>query len=165
MSANQSFSIRVRPYTPADQSFVFSQAPRLLIGTSSWRDSKKILTAIHQWLTNSTEQHGIRTMVFIAENEQGKRLGFASVSHSTHFSGEKQAYIGELVVDETVEGSGVGQALVEACEQWAISHGYTYLVLETGAANKRARGFYQHLGFMEEDIKLVKQLENVKSSR
>ncbi len=158
MSANQSFSIRVRSYTPTDQSFVFSQAPRLLIGMSSWRDSKKLLTTIHEWLTNSMAQHGTRTMIFIAESEQGKRLGFASVSHSTHFTGEKQAYIGELVVDETVEASGVGSALVSACEDWAVSHGYTYLVLETGAANKRARGFYQHLGFMEEDIKLVKQL-------
>jgi GNAT superfamily N-acetyltransferase len=57
-----------------------------------------------------------------------------------------------------VEGHGVGQALVAACEQWAREQGYPFLVLATGAANTRARGFYQHLGFLEEDVKLVKQL-------
>ncbi len=158
MSTSQPVSIRVRPYVSTDQAFVFGLAPRLLIGTSSWRDPKKMLTTIHKWLTGSMEQHGTQTMVFIAESEWGKQLGFASVSHSTHFTGEKQAYIGELVVDETVEASGVGATLVKACEQWAVNHNYKYLVLETGAANTRARGFYQHLGFMEEDIKLVKQL-------
>jgi GNAT superfamily N-acetyltransferase len=125
---------------------------------ASWRDATKMLTTVHKWLTDGIEQHGNQTMVFIAENEQGKQLGFASVSHSTHFTGEKQAYIGELVVDETVEASGVGSALINACEEWAVSHGYKHLVLETGAANTRARGFYQHLGFLEEDVKLVKQL-------
>lgn len=160
MSESKSTSIRVRPYISSDQSFIFGLAPRLLEGTSSWRDAEKMLTAIYGWLTNSIEQNGAKTTIFIAENEQGKQLGFASVTHSSHFSGEKQAYIGELAVSETVEDFGVGRALVIACEQWAINQGYTCLVLETGAANKRARGFYQHLGFMEEDIKLVKQLEN-----
>ena len=158
MSAHQPSSIRVRPYLPTDQTFVLSLAPRLLVGMSSWRDSNKMLTSIHHWLTDSMEQHGAQKTVFIAESEQGKQLGFASVSPSSHFTGEKQAYMGELAVSETVEGSGVGQALVVACEQWAVSHGYSYLALETGAANKRARGFYQHLGFIEEDIKLVKLL-------
>ena len=158
MSANTSSSMRVRAYTPVDQSFVLGLAPRLLIGMAAWRDSKKMLATVQQWVMDSIEHHGTKTMLFIAENEQGQRLGFASVSHNTHFTGEKQAYIGELVVSEAVEGHGAGQALVEACERWAISQGYLHLALETGAANTRARGFYQHLGFMEEDVKLVKLL-------
>ncbi len=52
----------------------------------------------------------------------------------------------------------MGQALVAACEQWAREQGYAFLSLETGAANTRAIGFYHHLGFQEEDVRLVKVL-------
>ena len=158
MSTNKHHAIRVRPYVASDRAFVFSLATRLLVGMASWRDTEKSLRAVQSWLTSSVEQHGTQTMVFIAENEQGKQAGFASVSQSTHFTGEKQAYIGELAVSGTEENAGIGRALVEACEQWAKSQGYKYLVLETGAANTRARGFYQRLGFLEEDVKLVKLL-------
>lgn len=50
--------------------------------------------------------------------------------------------------------------LVEACEHWAREQGLPFLVLHTGAANGRARSFYQHLGFREEDVKLVKPLSD-----
>ena len=158
MSMNERYAIRVRPYGASDREFVFSLASRLLIGMASWRDSEKSLEAVQNWITNSVEQHGTQTMVFVAENEKGKQVGFASVSHSSHFTCEKQAYIGELAVDESAEDAGIGRALVVACEQWAKSHGYKHIVLETGAANTRARGFYQRLGFLEEDVKLVKRL-------
>jgi GNAT superfamily N-acetyltransferase len=117
-----------------------------------------MLATIQQWLTQSMERHGTETTVLIAEDEQGERLGFASVSHHHHYTRDGQAYIGELAVAETVEGHGVGQALVGACEQWARSHGYSCLALATGAANTRARSLYSHLGFLEEDVTLVKLL-------
>ena len=97
-------------------------------------------------------------MVLIAEDENGERLGFATVSHSTHFTGQPQAYIGELATSEKVEGRGVGSALVEACEQWALEQGYTIITLATGARNMRALRFYDHLGFQNEDVTLTKLL-------
>ena len=62
-------------------------------------------------------------MVSIVEYEQGDRLGFATISYSTHFTGQRQAHIGELAPDETAEGRRVGTVLVEACEQWAREQG------------------------------------------
>ncbi len=97
-------------------------------------------------------------MVFVAENEQGERLGFATVSHSTHFTGEGQAYIGELATCEEAEGQGAGRALAQACEQWGREQGYRILSLATGAANRHALGFYRHIGFLDEDVTLVKLL-------
>jgi GNAT superfamily N-acetyltransferase len=110
------------------------------------------------WITESITQHGTKTMVFVAEDEQGKRLGFATVSHSTHFTGVGQAYVGELVTDEAAEGQGAGKALAQACEQWAREQGYGILSLTTGAANERALGFYRHLGYQDEDVTLIKLL-------
>lgn len=150
--------LRVRPYLPNDRAFVLSLAPRLAIGRQPWRDFDLWLSAVEGWLTESINQHLQKTMVLIAENEQGERCGFATVSHNTHFTGQRQAYIGELATSETVEGRGVGTALVEACAQWAREQGYTLLTLSTGTANARALSFYHHLGFHDEDITLTKLL-------
>ena len=150
--------IRVRPYVPGDREFVLSLAPRLAIGIPPWRDPQKMTLTAQIWITGSIEQLDTKTMVFVAENEQGERLGFASVSHSTHFTGEGQAYIGELATHEAAEGLGVGKALAQACEQWAREKGYRILSLTTGAANKRALGFYRHMGYQDEDVTLVKLL-------
>ncbi len=150
--------IHVRPYTSADRAFILCLAPRLAIGKQPWRDLTLWLKTVEEWLTESIEQHNQKTMVLIAEDEQSERLGFATVSHSTHFTGQKQAYIGELVTSEAAEGQGVGTALVKACEQWARAQGYVIITLTTGAGNARALKFYEHLDFRNEDITLTKLL-------
>lgn len=150
--------VHVRPYVSADRDFIFSLVPRLAIGKQPWRDLDLWLKTVEDWLTESINQHNQKTMMLVAEDEGGERLGFASVSHSAHFTGQHQAYIGELATSESVEGRGVGTALVEACEQWAREQGYTILTLSTGAANTRALNFYHHLGFRDEDITLTKLL-------
>lgn len=150
--------LHVRPYEPRDHDFIHSLAPRLAIGKRPWRDLELWLRTVEAWLTESINQHNQKTMVLVAEDEQGERLGFASVSHSTHFTGQPQAYIGELATLESVEGRGVGTALVKACEQWARDQGYTILTLSTGAGNTRAISFYHHLGFLDEDVTLTRLL-------
>ena len=150
--------IRVRPYIFADREFVLGLAPRLAIGIAPWRDPQKMIVTARDWITGSIEQHGQKTMVFVAEDEQGERLGFATVSRSTHFTGEGQAYIGELATGEAAEGRGVGKALAQVCGQWARDQGYRILSLATGAANERALGFYRHMGYLDEDVTLVKLL-------
>lgn len=150
--------IRVRPYVSADREYILSLAPRLAIGIPSWRDPQKMIETAQGWITGNIEQHGKKTMVFVAENEQGEQLGFATVSHSTHFTGEGQAYIGELAASEVAERRGVGKALAQACEQWAREQGYRILSLATGAANEQALGFYRHMGYLDEDVTLVKLL-------
>jgi GNAT superfamily N-acetyltransferase len=150
--------IHVRPYVSTNREFVISLAPRLAIGIPSWRDPHKMIETAQSWMSGTIEQHGNKTIVFVAENETGERLGFATVSHSTHLTGEGQAYIGELATSEEAESRGVGKALVWACEQWARNQGYRLLSLATGAAHERALGFYRCMGYLDEDITLVKLL-------
>jgi ribosomal protein S18 acetylase RimI-like enzyme len=150
--------MRVRPYVEADRSFILGLAPRLAIGRQPWRDQDLWLKTVEGWLTESINQHNQKTMVLIAEDETGERLGFATISHSEHFSGQRQANIGELAASETAEGRGVGTALVEACERWAREQGYAILTLTTGAGNERALRFYHNLGFCDEDVTLTKLL-------
>jgi ribosomal protein S18 acetylase RimI-like enzyme len=150
--------ITIRLYEPSDHAFVLGLAPRLAIGKQPWRDEALWLRAVEGWLEASIAQHPEQTMVLIAHDEHGERLGFATVSHSKHFSGQPQAYIGELATVEAAEGQGVGTALVAACEQWAREQGYALLALSTGAANTRALGLYHYLGFRDEDVTLTKLL-------
>lgn len=151
--------IRVRAFEAEDREFVMGLAERLVIGMPAWRDPERWLKAVEGWIEVSLAAHGGQSMVFVAEDERGKRLGFASVSHDRHFTGDPQAYIGELATSEAAEGAGVGKALVDACEGWAREQGYRFITLATGAANARALGFYRHLGYQDEDVKLVKVLE------
>ena len=96
--------------------------------------------------------------MFIAERSDGTRLGVATVAHHVNFTGEPQAYLGELAVAEEAEGRGIGRLLADAVERWARDQGYRLVVLETGAANTRARSFYAGLGYREESVRLVKEL-------
>ena len=148
-----------RPFAPDDKDFIMSLAPRLVIGIPAWRDPAKMLAAVEGWLEESIAQHGDKTVVFVAEGAAQNRLGFATVSRSKHFTGVPQAELGELVVAADAEGRGVGRALVGACSAWAIAQGYAFLALGTGAANTQARSFYKRLGFWEEDVRLVKLLQ------
>jgi ribosomal protein S18 acetylase RimI-like enzyme len=150
--------IHVRSFIPDDRSFVHRLGPRLSIGIQTWRDLGLWQETVEEWIAESINQHNQKTMVLVAVDEKGERLGFATVSHSKHFTGQPQASIGELVIRETVEGQGVGTALVRACEKWGRQNDYQLLTLTTGAGNDRALGFYRHLGFHDEDITLTKQL-------
>lgn len=149
----------VRPYLPTDRAFVLGLAPRLAIGMQAWRDLDGWLETVKGWITESILQHNQRTMVFIAEDEHGERLGFATVSHSAHFTGQPQANIGELATSEFAQGHGVGTALVQACERWAREQGYALISLSTGAGNTRALAFYHHLGYQDEDVTLTKTMD------
>lgn len=88
----------------------------------------------------------------------GRVVGFVSVGTEMHFAGEADAYIGELLVDASDEGAGVGAILVAAAESVARKRGHRCLTLSTGAANHRAIGFYSGLGYEAEDVKLTKVL-------
>ncbi len=150
--------IHVRPFAPADRDAVLGLAPRLTIGIAPWRDAAAFLTAARGWIEGSIARIGPDQAVLVAEDTQGRCLGFVSVSRQRHFTGEEQAYIGELVVAEEAEGRSVGRALIARAEAWGREVGYRLIALETGMANRHARSFYEHLGYDEESVTLVKVL-------
>ncbi|MEV0147099.1 MULTISPECIES: GNAT family N-acetyltransferase [unclassified Nonomuraea] len=58
-------------------------------------------------------------------------VGFVTLATQRHFTGQ-----------------------VDAAESWARERGLRRITLETGAANVRARSFYQALGYAEEEVRL-----------
>ncbi|MEV4351321.1 GNAT family N-acetyltransferase [Actinoplanes sp. NPDC049596] len=145
--------IRIRPYEPADRDRALALAERLRIGVAPWRDPDAVREAVTGWVRDSVD----RGEVLVAERD-GRVDGLVTLGLRRHFTGDTDAYVGELVVDAAAERRGLGTLLVRAAEQWARERGLTRLTLETGAANTTARAFYAALGYREEDVRLTKSL-------
>jgi ribosomal protein S18 acetylase RimI-like enzyme len=146
---------QVRPYSPDDREAVLALAPRLTEGVAAWRDPDTVLDAVVEWVRGSIDAAAEPDHLVLVADANGRIVGFVTAVERRHWSGGTDAYIGELVVDATVEGRGVGRALVDAVRAWARTRGLDAITLETGAANARARGFYAAIGFAEEGVRLT----------
>jgi ribosomal protein S18 acetylase RimI-like enzyme len=99
-------------------------------------------------------------VVLVADGGTSTLLGFIVVQKQTdYFTGEDYASILNLVVHANVEGRGIGRILVEAAERWAKDCGFRSSALEVFATNRRARQFYEKIGYREEVVKYVKQIK------
>lgn len=61
--------------------------------------------------------------------------------------GDETAEVTRMRVDPEWQGRGFGGALYDELEQRGRTDGYQRFVLDTGAENDAARGFYERLGF------------------
>lgn len=90
-----------RRYGTGDQEAVLAMAPRLRIGVTEWRPEEPVVAATTRWLEHSIDD--LDTDVFVA-CDQGEVVGVATLSTRTHFTGEVDAYVGELVVAGHMRG-------------------------------------------------------------
>jgi ribosomal protein S18 acetylase RimI-like enzyme len=148
--------IHVRLYQPGDRDRVLRLAPRLIEGTAPWRDPAGTLRAVEVALR--TAHDSVRVpgpAVFVAEADDDL-IGLVTVSERISFVGQREGYVGWLVVRAGMERRGIGSTLMTVAEKWAVGRGLSCLTLETGAANHAARSLYQALGYEEEDARLTK---------
>ncbi|MEV6489774.1 GNAT family N-acetyltransferase [Actinoplanes sp. NPDC051633] len=149
----------VRRYEPRDREAAVLLATRLETGVAHWRDADAVRRAVVGWVEASLANADAEDQaVFVAE-VGGDVVGLVTVAERMHFTGEIDAYVGELVVKCTHERRGVGRLMMNAAEEWARRRGLRYLTLETGAANRPARAFYDRCGYQEEDVRLTKTLD------
>jgi ribosomal protein S18 acetylase RimI-like enzyme len=150
--------IVIRTGTDADREAVLALAPRLTVGVAPWRDQAEALAAGRRWLEGSlgaqAQGHGAVFVATVADQV----LGVISIQPSTHFTGERDGYIGELAVAGHAARRGIGRALIDAADTWARDHGLAHLTLHAGAYNAGARAFYAALGFAEEEVRLTRPL-------
>jgi ribosomal protein S18 acetylase RimI-like enzyme len=149
--------VTVTPYHSDDRDAVLALAPRLCAGVAAWRPVDGVRTAVHEWVAESADATGGDQAVFVAHVDDVV-VGMVAVTEQRHWSGDLDAYVGELATAEHLEGRGIGRALLAAAEDWATSRGLGHITLETGAANSRARGFYGALGYLDEEVRLTRIL-------
>jgi ribosomal protein S18 acetylase RimI-like enzyme len=146
----------VRQYRADDREQVLALAPRLTEGVAAWRDPEAVGRAVCGWVTGSLETAAEPGhAVFVAELG-GRIAGVVTVAEKAHFTGQVDAYVGELAVAAGSARRGVATQLMSAVDAWAAQRGLAFVTLETGAANEPARNLYAGLGFLDEDVRLTK---------
>jgi ribosomal protein S18 acetylase RimI-like enzyme len=101
-------------------------------------------------------------VLFIAE-AKGTVVGLVAVIAQVNDESlieidQDYAYIADLVVLPAYRGQGLGRALLQQAEVYAINQGAKCLKVDVLAANRGARNLYQAVGFQENEIRLVKSL-------
>ncbi|WP_170153813.1 GNAT family N-acetyltransferase [Actinoplanes italicus] len=150
--------VRIRPYEPSDRESAVLLATRLETGVAGWRDNGAVRGAVIGWIASSLDNAAADGRDVFVASAGGEVVGLVTVAERTHFTGEVDAYVGELVVHAAHERHGVGTLLMNAAEDWARRRGLRHVTLETGAANRVARAFYGSRGYREEDVRLTKAL-------
>lgn len=90
------------------------------------------------------------SVIFIAENSLGKGIGFTQLYPSFSSVSMQRTYIlNDLYVASEARKQGVGEALMEAAKQFAISEGSRGLTLETAIDNP-AQSLYKRLGWVKD---------------
>jgi ribosomal protein S18 acetylase RimI-like enzyme len=69
----------------------------------------------------------------------------------TGFDGHR-AWVYYLAVDPALRGAGFGQAMMQACEAWAMARGAPKLQLMVRTDNAVAVGFYDAIGYEKQDV-------------
>lgn len=56
-------------------------------------------------------------------------------------------WVEDITVDREFRGRGIGSLLLQECERWARTNGYTDIELNVYDFNRQARGFYERRGY------------------
>ena len=92
-------AIEIRQVQPDDHFAVLALSPRLTVGVAPWRDPSKVALAVRGWLESSlatARELGHMVFVAVVSNEV---VGVVTLSERRHFSGDVDAYVGELVTE------------------------------------------------------------------
>ncbi len=150
--------VAIRPVEATDRKQIMCLSPRLLVGVDPSRPTDQVRAAIDGWVADSVKAAGAEGHAgWVAEADETV-IGFVSVSEEEHWCGEKDAWVGELMVDQRFERQGVARSLIGMAEDWATHRGLGHIRLTTGAANHGARAFYERLGYGLNEVTMTRQL-------
>jgi ribosomal protein S18 acetylase RimI-like enzyme len=133
-------------------------APRLTEGKAPWRDDEAWLAAVRGWIASAAESAGAPDNAVFVAVDGDQIVGVVHAAERKHFTGQVDAYVGELITAAGQERRGIARALMQAAEEWGAARGLDYLTIETGMLNYSARAFYEAIGYLEEDVRLTKQI-------
>ena len=149
----------LRPARPADEPFLLQLTGRLArFPVPAWRTPEQIQAADHKILREALHSPTPEVSILIVE-EDGQPAGFVfSTTRKDYFTGAPHAHVEVLAVADGAEGRGLAGVLMAAAEDWARGRGYSHVTLNVFAANSRARGLYERLGYRPETLHYLKPL-------
>jgi len=155
--------ITIRKALPNDADFIAAHAHRLLnFNLPGWRanEKDKMMQADINHITNALIKDDPDDCVFIAMDAENKACGFIRVAiHQDYYTGENHAHVNDVVVTGEAEGKGVGKALLQKADEWAMNKKARWITLNVFEENKHARAVYEKQGYHVEWIKYLKQIK------
>lgn len=128
--------MKIRPYTPADETAVIALWQRCEL-TRPWNDPRK---DIERKLTVQPE------LFFVGERD-GTVLATAMAGFDGH-----RGWINYLAVSPDVQKQGLGRQLMSHVEQTLMAMGCPKLNLQVRAGNAQALAFYQAIGYGQDEV-------------
>jgi GNAT superfamily N-acetyltransferase len=80
---------------------------------------------------------------------------------TAHDAAAMAELIGHLVTSPSMRNRGVGRALVDVVQSWALERGAEKLVVTTALHRVEAPRFYERLGFEQTGRRFVKRLKEL----
>jgi GNAT superfamily N-acetyltransferase len=151
---------RIRPAEESDREFMFALAPRLAeVADLSWHEAQDLIAFQHRYMKVAFARPKSETVTLIAETASGEQLGYVHAEASTDsVTLEPCGYVTVLALTKEAEGQGIAGRLMSGVEDWARGQGFRLLGLDVFANNRRARAFYQRLGYQEDSLRLTKPI-------
>ena len=161
MLSKTKLKIHIRPAHTGDDDFILSLVERFVdFELPAWRERRDCANGIRRDLKRALDQLPASENLFIAEDEQGERLGFLRVQKTRDFfSGRANCHISDIAVAQGCEGRGIGRALLDHAQAWAKKQRCTLITLAVFPANARARAMYERAGFVEDLLRLAKRVK------
>lgn len=127
----------IRPATSDDSEGVFELARDF---ATSFRPEKESFHRSFEYLVRQED-----ALLLVAEEAAGISGYLLAFDHYALFANGRIAWVEEVMVREDARRAGLGRALMERFEQWALSRGSKLAALAT----RRADAFYLALGYEE----------------
>jgi GNAT superfamily N-acetyltransferase len=106
--------------------------------------SDEDLLAMSRALIDDPEREGVQ---LIARDDDGRATGFATIFWTwSTLSASRIGVMNDLFVDDRSRGTGVAEALIEACAERCRERGATSLDWTTARDNHRAQRLYERVG-------------------
>jgi ribosomal protein S18 acetylase RimI-like enzyme len=155
------FILHIRKMEETDKDFIIGMSTRFTeFDFMEWREPELMKEAQLKMARESVESNDPDSDIFVVEDEKKNLLGFLHMTKNVdYFTGEEQGYISSIAVSKEGEGKGIARKLMEKAEEWTKSKGYKQLTLNVFARNERAVNLYKKIGFENEIVKMVKELE------
>lgn len=128
----------IRPIQAAD-------APRLtgLLAQLGYPSEVDVVANRLAGILNSASQQ-----VLVAVPADDSRIdGYVGVERRLALQVDERVEITGLVVDSAARRSGLGRALVDAAEQWAVRQGLHTIVVRSNIARPESHPFYEGIGY------------------
>lgn len=127
-------------------------APSRLSAEDVWRYDA---AALAEWASGDRPQTWVRVAV-----DQGDQIVAAAIGSmiDDSFTGRRAVHLEVVVIDERVDGNGLGRTLMAEIEAEGRDRGATVMSLNVMVENERARSLYARLGFEEEMIRASRPL-------